>query len=258
MAEDRLIQVDENPDESYTNSTPMPATVGGWDIGSTFNAKTMSEMWTGLLYAYQTPAFSTFTISGQTTPLEVGASIAANRTFTWTTTNPSNINANSLVIRDVTGSTDIATGLANDGSEATTYGAIQKVTATTNQFSITGTNSKSATFTKTYTVTWQWKRFYGESTSTTLNEAAIEALRVGELSSGFAGTYSFVAGGYKYISYNSVLGTATTFKDTSTNLDIPMEAVYTVSVTNAYGVVATYNVHRTTNVMGSAINILVS
>ena len=54
------------------------------------------------------------------------------------------------------------------------------------------------------------------------------------------------------------MGTATTFKDSTTNLDVPMEAVYTVSVTNAYGITTNYNVHRTTNILGSTINIIIS
>ena len=245
---------------SYTNATPMPTQVGGYEVATTFTSQTIKQMFDGLLYPYQYPAFLTFAISGQTTPLEVGASILANRTFIWTTSSPSNINTNSLAIRDVTGATNIATGLADDGTEATTYAAIVKNTATTNQFSITGTNSKSTTFTKTYTVAWQWKIYYGESVTTPLAESGIEGLRIGVLASGFAGTYIFNAltNGYKYLCYPAVLGTATSFKDTATQLPVPMETVYTVSVTNVNGVSTNYNVHRSTNILNGAVTIIVA
>ena len=260
MATNREISIQQPDVETYTNATPMPSTVGGYATGTTFSNKTMTEMWDGVLYPYQVPAFSAFAISGQTTPLEVGASILANRTFTWATTNPSNITANSLVIKNDTTGINIKTGLANDGSEVTTHTAISKSTATTNQFSITGTNSKGAVFLRTYTVAWQWKRYYGESVSTPLNEAGIEGLRVGGLASGFAGTYIFnaLSSGYKYLCYPSVLGAATIFKDTSTQLPVPFEAPYTVSVTNSYGVATNYNVHRSTNILSGAITIIVS
>jgi len=242
----------------YTNSTPMPVDVGGWAAGSTFDAVSNEAMWTGLLYPYQEPTFSSFSISGQTTPIEVGDSILANPTFLWTTTNSSNVSGNSIDLRDVTGAVDLATGLANDGSESVIYGAITKTSATTNVFRISGINTQSNTFTRNYTVTWQWKRYYGEDTTTPLTETDIESLRVSGLSSGFAGTYAFNAGGYKYLCYASVLGTATTFKDEATSLDVPFEPVYTVSVTNGFAVTTNYNVHRSTNIIGSAINIIVT
>jgi len=78
------------------------------------------------------------------------------------------------------------------------------------------------------------------------------------LKSGFAGTYSFAAGGYKYIAYPAVYGTATQFTDQLTNFNVAMQAPYTVSVTNTFGQTTSYNVHRTTNVLGSSINIVVA
>lgn len=247
---------------TYTQATPMPATLGGLSAGTTFSAVTMQNMWDGLLYPYQYPAFSAFGISGQTTPIEVGDSLATNRTFTWATTNSGNVAVNSISLTDVTGgSISIATGLPNTGSYVSTYPAspITKTSATTHSFRVDGLNTYAQNFNRTYTMTWQWKRYYGESVSAgPLIESDIESLRVSGLASGFAATYAFVGGGYKYISYPSALGTATTFKDASTNLDIPFETVYTVSVTNSFGVTTTYNVHRSTNIMGGAVSIIVS
>lgn len=220
-------------------------------------------VWAEVPVAYVAPTFSAFAISGQTTPLEVGDAIATARTFTWTTTSPGNVEANSIDLDDVTLSANIASGLADDSSEATAYPAapIQKTSAATNVFRITGETTRGASFTRDYTVTWRWRFYYGESASAgPLSEANIEALRANALLAGYAGTYAFSAasGQYKYLCYPAALGTATTFKDASTNLDVPFEAAYTVSVTNTFGITTNYNVHRTTNAIGGAINIIVS
>lgn len=248
----------------YSNATPMPSPVGGLEAGTTFVSQTITQMFDALLYPYQYPAFTAFAISGQSTPIEVGDTIPINRTFTWSTSNNSNIVVSSIDLIDVTGGgVTIASGLVNDGTEATSYPAspIFKTSATTHSFRIDGENTKSQTFSGTFTVTWQWKRFYGESINAgPLVETDIEGLRVGGLASGFAGTYAFSAGGYKYLCYPASFGTASTFKDESTNLDVPFEAHYTVNVTNstANPQTTSYRVHRSTNILGSSMNIIVS
>ena len=244
----------------YNNALPTPADLGGIPMGTTFTDQTMSDMWTALLYSYTDPTFDSFDISGQATPLEVGDSTYEDPVFEWSITTPENVNASCIYIDDLTGSANIISDGDITPPAYGTYSPITKTTATTNAFRITGTNTKSEPFTRDWTVTWQWRRYYGETATTPLNATAIKALRVSGLTSGFAGTYAFVAGAnkYKYLSYPSALGTATTFKDASTNLDVPFQTVYTVSVTNAFGVTTNYNVHRSTNKIGGAINIVVS
>ncbi len=245
----------------YTNATAVPTTIGGIESGTTFSNQTMTQMWDALLYPYQEPAFSAFAMSGQSTSLEVGATVTgSSRTFTWTTTNSSNVSSNSIVIRDVTGNptpnTDLGTGLANDSSESLNIGsAITKTTNTTHVWQARGVDTQATTFTRNLTVTWSWRRYHGTSASTTLNEAGIEGLTSSSLTSTIATTYTFSAGDYKYICYPSSLGTLTTFTDTSTSLSVPFETVYTVSVTNTNAVTTNYNVHRSTNILGSAISI---
>jgi hypothetical protein len=248
---------------SYTNATPMPVTVGGWAAGSTFSGSTLTHMFDGLLYPYQLPAFSAFAIESQSILLEVGAEIAINRTFTWSTTNSANVEPNSIDLIDVTGgSVPIASNIANDGTQATSYPAapITKTSPATHVFQIDGQNTNLETFSRTFTVAWQWLRFYGESANAgPLIETGIEGLS-SELSATFAGTYAFGTGGYKYISYPASLGEASSFKDESTNLDVPFIASYAVNVTNstANPQTTSYRVHRSTNIIGSAINIVVS
>lgn len=243
-----------------TNATPTPTTIGGITAGTTFNSLPVETVLQNLLYPYQAPAFTSFTLSSQTTPLEVGASVTGGaRTFAWTTSNSANIATNTLSITDVTGgNTTLASTLANSGSTSLTLTAVTKVIATTHQWKIQATNTQSNTLSSTYTVTWQWRRFYGESVNTTLAAVDVQSLRVGALSSAFAGTYAFSAGGYKYIAYPTTFGTASSFKDQSTNLDVPFQPIQIISITNANGIATNYNIHRTTNILGSAINIVVA
>ncbi len=244
---------------NYTNLNPMPENLGGWEAGSTFNNVGITAMWDGLLYPYQYPTFSSFSIQGQSNPLEVGDSIPTNITFIWSTTNDSNIVANTIDIDDVTGSLNLATDISNDGIEPIIMIApITKLTEDSHIFRITGDNTQSQNFIRNATYNWNWRLYYGEDTTTPLIENDIEGLRVSILTTTFARTYSFQAGGYKYICYPSSFGTATTFKDTATNLDVPFETPYIVSVTNTFGQTTDYRVHRTTNIIGSAIDIQVS
>jgi hypothetical protein len=99
---------------------------------------------------------------------------------------------------------------------------------------------------------------YGTSTNDSLTEAQILALTSNILTPISARTYSFAAGGYKYICVNEDLPLLTTFKDSSTNLDIPFEAPVTVSVTNVNSITSNYKVYRSTNILGAAISIIAS
>ena len=160
---------------------------------------------------------------------------------------------------DVTASnTNLATGLANTGSHGITHAAWTSTIPIAQTFKVQGTNTHSVSFNTTYSVNWQWRIYFGESTTLPLVESDIVSLRASGLVSTFARTYPFLATGYKYICYPASMGTATNFTDTGTSLNVPFQSPYTVSVTNINGVVANYNVHRSTNILGSAINILVS
>ena len=248
-------------DITYSNATPMPEDVGGAEEGSTFDEQTMSEMFNTILYPYQYPSFTSFSIQSQTQVLEVGNSIPADGTFIWGTNNDDNINDDSISIIDedaVGGEVVIDSGLSNTGSVAVTYPAIIKTEIATHTFRIEGINSQSGTFDRSYTYHWRWKMFYGESSLTTLAEGGVESLRASRLDTGFAYTYAYDGGGYKYIAYPQAWGKATTFTDASTMLSAPFEDAYTVTITNTFGQSTDYWVHRSTNILTGAVDIIVS
>ena len=246
----------------YTNASATPTTIGGISAGSTFSNKTMQEMWDMLLYPYQPPAFTSFSRTNLSSTYELGETVAiGSQTFTWVTSNSSNVSANTItIVQNVAPTTTLYGPAANTGSSALTVSTAYSAgtSSTVTLYTITGYNTSGSSFSSTISRSWRPRIYYGTSSSTTLNEAGIEGLTSSPLASGFAGTYSFAAGNYKYFCYPSSFGTATTFKDSSTNLDVAMEAVYVVSVTNAFGVTQNYNVHRTTNILGSSISIIIS
>lgn len=244
---------------SYTNATPMPDDVGGYESGTTFTDQDLTQMFNGLLYPYQYPTFSSFSISGQASPIEVGTEITGAQTFIWGTTNPTNIQANSINIYDITGSSTLFTGLANDGSEPYNFTPpIVYTSQATNQWRIEGTNTKLQTFIRNFNVNWWWRIYWGTSPNTSLTEAQIEALANNRLDTNVPGNYSFAAGDYKYFAWPSLFVQPASFKDQATSLDVPMESPDIVSVTNVNGITTNYSVYRTTNIIGSSITIVVA
>lgn len=261
---------------TYTNATPTPDALGGIPAGSTFVAQTMQQMFDALLYPYQTPSFGSFAITGETSPLEVGDSIAASVTFTWTTTNPTNIPANSIDIMDVTLGVPLAVGLANDGTQLVNQGApVTNSAVASHVYEIESTDTQSDPFSRTLTFNWRWRAFWGVGSFVVPTEAQIEALATNGLTSVIAGTYVMGAGNYKYICVsNAIGGQINDVKDSATLLSVPMattadNAAYSnvdgggtsyalVSVTNGFGVTNNYRVYRTANSLGSSITLLVT
>ncbi len=212
------------------------------------------------------PSFSAFAISGQATTLEVGATIASgSKTFTWTTVNPSSVRANSIEIDDTTGSTVLATGLADDSSEAISISSITNNSPTSNVWTVRGTSVASASFSRTFTVSWLWRVYAGSSANATLTANQIKALSdSSSLQSGFAGTYSITNASpvFYYFAFPDSLGSPSLFFDPVNNFALDMadssaNAAYSnvandysyalVSVQNAQLVTTNYRVYRTTN-----------
>ena len=242
---------------TYTNLNPVAESIGGIEVGTTFSGKTMQEMFDSLLYPYQYPAFSSFDIDGQSSILEIGDSILANRTFNWATINDDNIKNNTITIKDMNTGLDLATNLVNDGSQALTMDEIRRTNIGSNTFRIVAENTKNITFQKDYIVSWYPAIFYGESTNGELTETDIEILRVKQLKNEVSGIYSMSEGGYKYWIFPTNITQPTRIYDKSTNLDIALALTYTVNVTNEFNVVLSYTVYRSLNVLGGSITAVV-
>ncbi len=212
---------------------------------------------------FSAPAFTAFGITGQGTPIEVGATIPAGATtFTWTTSNSINVKPNSISIVDTTGSTTLASGLANTGTDTITIGAITNILPATQVWTINGVNTQNATFSRTYTVSWLWRVYAGDSVNVTLTANQIKALTAfSSLKASFAGTYAITqTTDYAYFCYPDAMGSVSSFVDGNTGFPISMatsvdNAAYShtangwsyalVSVTNAQSIATNYRVYRT-------------
>jgi hypothetical protein len=264
-------------DSVYAGASPATVSVGGLSSGTTLTGLTSNAILEAILCPYIAPAFSSFSISGQATAVEVGTTVSGSKTFNWGFSNVGNVNASSMSILDVTGSATLASGISITPTYSVSVGTIQLNSPGSYSWRGQAVNTHSGTFQSGYfSVGWYWKSYYGTSASVTLDETAIKALANGGLAGGCAATYGFAAGSYKYFAWPDSFGgpsAFTGFKDTSTNLPVDMatsadNAAYSnvqngwsyaiVSVTNAQSINTNYRVYRTRNALGGSINIQVS
>jgi hypothetical protein len=264
---------------TYTGASPTTITVGGLPAGSAIAGETYTQILQSMLVPYIAPSFSSFSISGQSTTVEVGTTLSGSKSFAWGFNQLGNVTANTMSIIDSTTSTTLASGLSLTSPASANIGTIQLVAPGSHSWKGQATNSQSSTFNSSnFSVTWQWKLFYGTSSNTTLTALQIQALSNSNLAGGFAATYSFPgAAQYNYFCWPDSFGsptTATGFKDTATNLAVSMADntvpgwgsafvqngwyYLKVSVTNSLSQTTDYRVYRTYNQLGGAINIQVS
>lgn len=262
---------------TYQGASPSNITVGGIPAGTAILGMTYDALWEMLLITYLSPSFSSFNMSGQSTIIECGNSVSGTKTFTWGTTYSGNVQANSVAIQDVTGGTDLATGLANDGTEAVAIVTATRTSPGSYSWRAQATDTNSVVFNSgDFTVVWYFRICIGTSANATLTEAQIEALSTQSLNASFSGTYALAAGDYKYFSWPDSYGSptaATGFKDTSTGFPVSMadaadNAAYSnvqngwnyalVSVTNTFGVTVNYRVYRSKNLLGGSLNVQIS
>ena len=247
---------------NYSSAGLTTLTVGGLVAGSNITNQNVATIIQQITSPYINPSFTAFAITGVST-LEVGQKITGVKNFTWTISDPTHAAANSIIICDITNALTLVVGHSITSPapyDFDTYlgpGLGYDVPAS-NVFKVQAINTDVPPniFTRNYTTNWYWLLHYGTSTNTSLTEAQILALTSSLLTPTTARTYSFAAGGYKYICVNEDLPQPTSFKDASTLLTVPFEIAVDVSVTNAYSIVSNYKVYRSTNILGAAISII--
>ena len=255
----------------YINPNPVPETIGGVEVGTTFPSpgKTMQQMWDLLLYPYQYPSFTLFNFQNHTGTIEIGEFFLTDIAY-WTISNSFNVSANTIAITgyNLTG----VTGLSNLGSYLLTF--TSTVTRTSGDgrgdrsWTISAKNTKNMTFSDTMTITWDWMWYWGTSALTGLTGVQIQALSNSNLYSEYTRTYSFVAGDYKYLCFADEYGGPSNFVDALTGFQVAIYDGYPniqngfnydlVSVTNSYSQTTQYRVYRTKNTLGGNINIIVT
>jgi hypothetical protein len=238
----------------FTNANPMPEDVGGYEPGSTFDDATLQQLFQNLLYPYQYPAVTSFSIPGQATTLEVGDSVPGGlTTFNWDISNDVNVNTNSISIKDETSNTLYSVSLTNDNNESIDIGsAITKTSASSNTWRLSAQNTRGQSISRTFNVYWKWRTYYGTSPNTSLSENEVKSLVSTSLDSNFSGNKSVSSENYKYFAYPTSFGLKSTFQDAVNGFAVAMEPAETLSITNEFGISTDYYIHRTTNpIVGS-------
>jgi hypothetical protein len=147
---------------TYNLSSPSTVSVGGINAGTDLLGKTSNEILEEILVPYINPAFSSFSISGQATTIEVGTTLSGTKTFTWGTSTSGNVKANSVDILDVTSGSTLASGLANDGSEALDIGVKDNSSPISQQWRAQAENTNDVTFQSSlFTVSSIYPYFWG-------------------------------------------------------------------------------------------------
>jgi hypothetical protein len=157
--------------EKYTNPLPATVSVGGVPAGTTFVSQSMKQMFDAIFYPYQNPAFTSFGIVGQSSTMEVGNSVpAGTKTFSWSTSNPANVAPNSIYLSNANFPTNPDGPNINTGTR-NIFIPVPIVKTTINAtevFGISGTNTKSGSFSTNYSITWRPRRYRGRIPSSSL------------------------------------------------------------------------------------------
>lgn len=162
---------------AYTGNSPTTVTVGGLSSGTNISAYSTSDVLEAIVAPYVNPTWNSFS-SSQSTPVEVGTTLSGSKTFTWS------LNANSGVVStidiyDVTASSTLLAGTANDGTQAQSITSIQLNSSGATQVwrGVANNSSPSGTVNSSnYTVTGYFYRFYGPTATSPTNSATVRGL----------------------------------------------------------------------------------
>lgn len=237
---------------TYTNLSPSSIAVGGLATASTFNARTIQQMFDDMLYPYVPPVIS---LSSTPSALEFGDPISTV-VLNWSIQAKKNNIVNAIVYRPTP--TNVTTPVANTNASGSSIGNPTLNTTTTFTFSVNdGTNYQTTT-----SVSWRLKRYWGKfPTFGALTSAQIIALSgagVGtgnELATSRVQTRNGIDGQGQYL----VFAWPSSFGEPSFVINgLSQFGTYTkvnnnFSVTNSFGYSANYNVYMSNTAQNSPI-----
>lgn len=179
--------------EGYSGAPYPTISLGGLTPSYLLTDKTANEILEDLLVVYQNPAFTFFSINPYLSQVEVGTTLSGTRDFYWITSNTINVLTDSVSVIDVTaGNLNLATNLANDGSEISV--GINSITfnssGNTQQWKLTAFNTNAEVFQSSIiTTTAYLKRFYGSVTTVLTDSNSVRALSNNEFQTSNGSTF---------------------------------------------------------------------
>lgn len=163
---------------AYHGTSPTTLTVGGLTSGTAIAGKSYQDIIQSIVAPYINPAFTSFSISGQATTVEVGTTLSGSKTFTWAIAVGSGTVPTIDIFNNTTSSTLLA-GTPNDGSQAVTITTIQLNSngATQSWKGIGNNTSPTGTFNSSnFVVTARFVDFFGNTSSNSTTSAQVRAL----------------------------------------------------------------------------------
>lgn len=225
-----------------------------------------------ILYPYTPPTFTSFSISGVSSTLELGQTITptlgGNKTFQWGVSTIDNIsNTDGYVITDTTNSVTLLTNILPKTLTSQVvnipYGVVKTTNNATHSFRIQGKNTENNFFNRTVTYTWQPRIFWGSSPkSTTLTDGEIEGLSSNKLTNTIAQTFTMNGNGqYLWIVMPQSFGLAIEADGSNSRFVVGGLAnsgweLFTTTYTNSYGHSEPYYLYRSTTIQfGTGLSI---
>lgn len=140
--------------------------------------KNVQEVLQDIALEYLTPTFSSFSMQGQATSVEIGTVLSGSKNFTFGFTYGQNVEENSLSILDVTADNILAADLPKTSPQSVNIGSISKSNPnTTHQWRAIAINTLGNTLQSgLFTVNFVLRRFFGSTSSPTTNSAQARAL----------------------------------------------------------------------------------
>lgn len=242
---------------TYTNSLPMPVAVGGFPAGTVFDNMSLKDLWTGLLYSYGYPAFTSFMIDIDG-PREVGDTIPAGTyEADWAISNTMMLEPMSIIITYVNDNLVLADHIDNLGTYFVDLPDITYDVPTVITFKIEAKNTLGDTFMTNYSVNVLDRVYVGESALTMLDDTSVKALRFNALQENINDTYNMQPGGYKWFCYPTSMGTRVNFEDFDTGFDVPMNDPQVVNILNIFGLQQPYYCYRTYYELNGSIKVTI-
>jgi hypothetical protein len=155
-------------------------TLGRYTTGQTIPAagKTAEEVMNLIAIEYVNPAFSSFSVTGQNTTVEVGTTLSGAKTFTWAITLNSGT-VSTIDIYDNTGLAALVTNTANDGTQSPTIATYQlNANGTTQSWKgiLHDTNTIQDINSSNFVVTSRFYRFWGTTATSPTTSPDVRGL----------------------------------------------------------------------------------
>ena len=243
-------------DNTVELSANIKATLsaGGIVEGDEFDTSmTVRDLWLALVAPYVKASLIGISINPGGI-IEVGTTITiSSATLTWDNDSADDVPINANIAGPGFGA--VTLGVSGQIVTAAASTTIKKTSRSGETWTFSANSAQGgAIASRSRTVNWQHRQYYGNHSSAALTEVQLKTL-TNLLKVGHSGTYSFPAGTtvYKWLCFVDSEAQPTEFKDADTNLPSPFEAPIDVSITNSVGLALTLKCYRSSNQLNGAV-----